>query len=393
MRHFDDWLDAFVNYASFGEAPTNLLFWTGVSTIAGALRRRVWIDQVFFSWVPNFYIVFVGEPGIITKTTTANIGMNLLRQVEGINFGPDITNWQTLVMKMGKIGEEFTVGNDFYPMAAMTVAIDELGVFLDPSNREQIDVLTDLWDGKQRDIWKATKTMGEDILRWPWLNIIACTTPGWAGQNFPESFLKSGWFSRVIFVIGTEKRQMQPYLSRAVPKDHKLTEKRLVEDLRVIANLSGPFRLTDKAYDWGDKWYRDYWGSKPHTAREMLGYPARKQTHMHKLAMVLSASRGDFPVIDAKHLIDAEAILRKVEPDIFRIFDVIGTTGLSRAQQEIVEAVETTGRDMTQSEIYSKYFFRRMSIKDFNEAVKGVIGAGRLAFVNVSGRPGLGVRR
>jgi hypothetical protein len=98
-------------------------------------------------------------------------------------------------------------------------------------------------------------------------------------------------------------------------------------------------------------------------------------------------------VIDAKHLIDAEAILRKVEPDIFRIFDVIGTTGLSRAQQEIVEAVETTGRDMTQSEIYSKYFFRRMSIKDFNEAVKGVIGAGRLAFVNVSGRPGLGVRR
>jgi hypothetical protein len=249
---------------------------------------------------------------------------------------------------------------------------------LDPANREQVDVLTDLWDGKQRDIWKATKTQGEDILRWPWLNIIACTTPGWAGGNFPESFLKSGFFSRVIFVWGDKKRQHQAYVSEAVPPGHKQIEQKLVMDLRHIASLSGPFKMTPAALKWGTEWYEQYWGSNPHNEREMLGYPARKQTHMHKLAMVISAARGDFPVLDKDHLIEANKQLADVEPDIFRVFDVIGTTGLTRAQMDIVEAVEKSGKTLTLTEIYSKHFFRRMSLKDFNEAVKGVIGAGRL---------------
>lgn len=388
-RHFDDFLASFVEYASVGEAPTRILYWTGVSTVAGALRRRVWIDQVFFSWVPNFYIVFVAEPGIIAKSTTANIGMDLLRQVPGVNFGPDIVNWQTLISKMGEIGEEFTVGDDFYPMAAMTIAIDELGTFLDPANREQVDVLTDLWDGKRRDIWKATKTMGEDHLKWPWLNIIACTTPGWAGGNFPESFLKSGFFSRVIFIFGAEKRSYISYISESIPPGHAETARKLVEDLRAIASISGPFKLTAAAIKWGTEWYETYWKSNPHDAREMLGYPARKQTHMHKLAMVISASRGDHPVIDKEHLVEANKQLLAVEPDIFRVFDVIGTTGLSRAQMDIVEVVEKAGKTMTLTEIYGRFFFRRMSLKDFNEAVKGVIGAGRLRPAKVGDSPAL----
>jgi len=384
-RYYKDWLVAFTKYASYGEAPERILFWTGVSTVAGALRRRVWIDQVNFTWVPNFYIVFVSEPGIIAKSTTANIGMDLLRQVEGINFAPDITNWQTLVKRMGEIGEEFTVGDDYWPMAAMTVAIDELGVFLDPENRDQVDILTDLWDGKRRDVVKDTKTMGTDVLRWPWLNLNASTTPGWVGKNFPETFLNSGLFSRMIFVWAKAKRQLQPYVSEAVPPNHAATKIKLIEDLRQIAALSGPAKLTPAAIKWGSEWYYDYWGNNPHTEREMLGYPARKQTHMHKLAIVLSAARGAYPTIDREHLVDSEAYLREIEPDIFRVFDVIGTTPLTRAQVEIVEVVEAAAKPLTLAHIYSKHFFRRLSIREFDEAVKGALRARRLVYDNVAG--------
>ena len=83
-RIHKDWLKAFIEFGSFGEAPLQTLFWTGVSTIAGALRRRVWIDQKYFQWVPNFYIILVAPPGGISKSTTANSGMNLLRDVPGI---------------------------------------------------------------------------------------------------------------------------------------------------------------------------------------------------------------------------------------------------------------------------------------------------------------------
>ena len=96
-RHFPDWLAAYVQYASFSEAPTRMHFWSGVSAIAGALRRRVWIDQAYFKWTPCFYIVLVAPPGIVSKSSTAAIAMSLLREVPGINFGPDVVTWGAIV--------------------------------------------------------------------------------------------------------------------------------------------------------------------------------------------------------------------------------------------------------------------------------------------------------
>ena len=64
-RIHNDWLSAFLDYTQFGEAPKHMYFWAGVSAIAGALRRKVWIDQAYFRWYPNFYICLVAPPGIV----------------------------------------------------------------------------------------------------------------------------------------------------------------------------------------------------------------------------------------------------------------------------------------------------------------------------------------
>ena len=96
-RNFRDWLEAFCDYAQYGEAPRRMYFWVGVSAVAGALRRKVWIDQAYFRWHPNFYIILVAPPGIVSKSTTASIAMRLLRRVPRIKFGPDVVTWQALV--------------------------------------------------------------------------------------------------------------------------------------------------------------------------------------------------------------------------------------------------------------------------------------------------------
>jgi hypothetical protein len=59
MRQLSDWLRAYCDYASYGEAPMKMHFWSGVVAVAGALRRRVWIDQVYFKWHTNMYVVLV----------------------------------------------------------------------------------------------------------------------------------------------------------------------------------------------------------------------------------------------------------------------------------------------------------------------------------------------
>lgn len=379
-RNHDDWLDAFVQHASIGEAPLDLLWWVGVSTVAGALRRRVWIEQATFQWVPNFYIVAVAPPGIISKTTTANVGFRLLWQVEGVHKGPDISSWESLVQEMAKLGEsvEFTDGRH-YEMSALTIALDEYGTFIDPFDRQQIDILTSLWDGKQGTVWKATKTQGHDHLVSPWLNSFACTTPKWFTTNFPESFLESGFFSRHIFVVANAKRQEVAYPGETDMVAFHKREGTLLEDLRDIADYAGPFRLTKDAIEWGTEWYHAHWQKYGKETRERLGFPARKQTHLHKLGMVISAARHDFPAITSQHLIDALAQLDRVEPGINQLLASVGTTPVTRAGREIVEFMELEGKALLKQDLYRKYFFRRMSRGEFEEALSGAVSAGYVA--------------
>src|SRR5687767_14530885 len=95
-RHFPNWLKAYMEYTRDSESPTPFHFWTGVWTVAGALRRRVWIDMRKYQWTPNFYIILVGPPGIAAKSTSIRAGVHLPRKVEGIKFGPQSATWQAV---------------------------------------------------------------------------------------------------------------------------------------------------------------------------------------------------------------------------------------------------------------------------------------------------------
>lgn len=385
QRNFNDWLAAFVDFASVGEAPLEVLYWVGVSTIAGALRRRVWVDQETFAWVPNFYIVVVAPPAIISKSTTANIGFNLLGQVEGIHFGPDITSWQALIQEMGGIGEEFEHAGGHYKMHAITCAIDEFGTFLDPANREQVDSLIRLWDGKlgDRAFRKVTKTQGSDTLDNPWINMFACTTPSWLNTNFPESFIGGGLLSRIVFLSADRKRQRVPLIGKAMRErardrpEYKFMGLKLAADLRAIAALSGPMVLTPAAEKYAEDHYHAHW-DKYEGSHEATGFQGRKQTHMFKLAMVVSVSRGEFPVLDVHHLEEAEAQLAIVEPGVRSVLQIIGAKGITKASQELLDHLRAAGGKALRREMFGKHFFRRLSNREFDEAVAGAISAGKL---------------
>mgnify|MGYP001584454575 FL=1 len=72
-RRCADWIQTYIRYTSGTESPRIMHFWSAVSAMAGALRRKVWFDQIRFKWYCSFYIVFVADPGIATKSTTADL--------------------------------------------------------------------------------------------------------------------------------------------------------------------------------------------------------------------------------------------------------------------------------------------------------------------------------
>lgn len=378
-RKLENWIRSYIQFTASSEAPDKFHFWTAVSTIAGALRRRVWIDMGHFQWVPNFYIILVAPPGVVSKSTTLSIGMNMLKELEGIKFGPDVVTWQALVQSLSQANELVLMPDQtYFPMSCITIASSEFGNFLNPNDKEFIDVLVSLWDG-QLGVWeKATKTQGNDRIENPWINIAACTTPGWIAGNFPEYLIGGGFTSRCIFVYAQHKRRLVAYPSLELPPEFQAMRKELLHDLEAISLLRGPFIMAPAAYEWGTKWYEDHWASKPaHLNNEKFsGYLARKQTHIHKLAMVLSAASKDDLIILPSELKAASELVTALEKDMPQVFELIGVQGAAKHSTTILSFMRSY-RELKMGELF-KLCFNTMSWDEFQKALVANIQSGYL---------------
>lgn len=376
-RHYSDWLSAYIDYAGYGEAPRHMSFWTGVSTIAGALRRRVWIDQVYFKWYPNFYVVLVAPPGIVSKSSTVSIGMQLLRKVPGIRFGPDVVTWQALIGAFSESTEGFEYKGEINVHSPITLESSEFGNLLNPQDKDMVDLLVNLWDGKQGTFEKRTKHSGNDSIENPWINLIACTTPSWIAGNFPEYMIGGGFTSRCVFVYAEEKARLVPYLKRVVPTTSEGTARKLVEDLQAISELVGEYELTQEAEAWGVTWYNEHYSKRSINLEDdrFGGYIARKQTHIHKLAMILSASCGDSMTITKDHLETAATMVTDLEPDMARVFSKIGKSDTSFYADRLIQFIHKSGT-VPYTEAYRFVHTHFPSVRDFEDVFAGLCKAG-----------------
>lgn len=378
-RNFDDWISAYVKYASVTEAPKRMHFWTGVATLAGALRRRVWIDMRRYKIYPNFYVVHVAPPGIVTKSTTIDIGMKLLRAVPGIHFGPDVVTWPALVSAFAAVGERFEFGGEWFVESAMTLEASELGSLLNPQDREMVSLLITLWDGRDRHD-KSTKGSGKDAVEGPWINLIAATTPHWIADNMPTATVGGGLTSRIIFVYADRKEKYIAFVDEHVSDADPGTAKALLEDLIEISKtLCGPFTITETARAWERARYENFWKTTVLSMNTdtLEGYAARKQTHLFKTAMVLSAARSASRTIELDDLQLASTMLEALEPDMQKVFSKIGRSEDSIQAERFIEFVLKKGI-VTYEEAYQMIHTYFPDFRDFEGIVAGAIRSGQL---------------
>ena len=386
MRHYSDWISAFMDYASYTEAPRHMHFWAGVSAVAGALRRKVWIDQVYFKWHCNMYIIFVAPPGIVAKSTTVDVAMRLLRKVPGVTFGPDVVTWPALLSAFADVTDTFEYKGEFHIQSAITLESSEFGNLLDPMDKSMVDLYVSLWDGKQGMFKKRTKHSGNDDVENPWINLIACTTPSWIAQNFPEYMIGGGFTSRCLFVYASEKQKFVAYPALVVPADLLEKEQALIRDLEHISLLTGEYKLTDSAIVWGEAWYKKHYSTKNLTldGDRFGGYVARKQTHIHKLAMVLAASQSDKLEITEEHLAIADQMVTDLEPDMQFVFSKVGKSETAIYAEKLINFVHLHG-NVSYYQAYRHVHSYFPSMREFEDVIAGCIRAGYIKLMQLEG--------
>jgi len=376
-----------MDYTEDTEAPANFHMWTGFVTLSGAVQRKIWIDMAHFQWVSNLYVLLVGEPGIVTKSTSIRIGRNLLRGVKGFFQGPDSVTWQALLDSFSEASHSFKIDAGEMVQSPLSLYIAEVGNFLDPTNREAMDLLTDMWDGQATTFTRRTRGSGAREIVNPWLNFIGCTTPTWISNNFSSDLVGGGFASRLIVVYGDKKKKLIAYPGISAGGLKVPMEEGLTNDLRHIARLQGPMMLSEGAIKWGENWYAELQAGmgKEIMSKRASGYFARKQTHLHKLAMLLSISARDDLIITEEELITANGILLFVEKDIMRVLDNITNRQVAaRNAMEIIQILRSSQR-FTESQLFG-HLWTFMSKKDFDVAMQDMQAANKIYMEVSSGK-------
>jgi len=388
MRRLKDWLEGYLEYTKPTEAPTQFHFWVGVGTLAAALRRKVYINQIYFEWTPNFYICLVAPPGVATKSSAIGIGEQLLADLGTIKLGPSSATWQAMIKLHAEASEAVQMPDgSWLQMSCVTYCTSELGTLVNFHDPQMIDVLCDLWDGRR--VWsKATAHFGSAVLGNPWVNIIAATTPAWLSDNLPASLLAGGFVARTVFVYADKKRQLiaypREYMRQVRPS---VSRDDVLHDLEQISLLKGEFTLEREAVEWGTRWYeRLYTDLRAAQTKEWQSYLARKQTHAHKLAMVLSASRSDSLVITLSDLQRAVEYLDSIEQGMAEVHRVMLFTKEGQEVERLVEIVHRR-QSLPLTDLYRIYFSRYgANYQDFQQLLESALRAGVIVQWVDSGR-------
>lgn len=394
----EDWLAAFSHYASFGEANPRLMYWVGVSTLAAVLGRKVWFDQDDYLWSPNFYILISGEQGMVRKSTSIDLGMDLLRYIDGVFTGPDETTWPAFAQHAQEATRKIKLSDGKeLTTASVTLPLSEFGTFFRADDGAFISALTSLWDCRKA-YHKTTKTAGDDYLENPWLNMIAGTTPQWIADNFTADMLGGGLLSRFIFLRGEMSKEDNLYprrnaKMRGVTMARLEMRKTLINSLRELADIAGEVELTEEAYLWTEQWYeaiRNRIRSEG-TASPEGGLLGRIHVHLHKLAIVIAASRRSLPTIGAGHMQEAWQHLQIVLEDARNVLGVVGQTKITSAARQIVTLLARAG-PMETRKLFRLHFYQTMQWAQFEEAVECAVRAELVLEVKDVAKPLLMIR-
>lgn len=368
-REVGNWLHGYMEYTKELESPDSYHIWIGLSVIASAVARNIWLDQGAYVLFPNMYVALVGPPARTAKTTAIRMGRRILTQVPTVKMGPDACSKEQLIRDMAT--------SKLNNQCAITIHSSEFSSIIDTSGILMIQLLTDLYDcdyNNNRGWRYETKHQGKDEIVNPCLNMLVGTTPTYIAEAMPDNIHGHGFTSRTIFVFEEKERFENP---RPGSPDPKLIVA-LIKDLQRIAGIHGEFKwdcdreehdrlkkagepLPEKHTKCGvyayDTFYKGLFTTIPSDHR-IEGYHWRKKIHVLKVAMLLSLAERDDPILDANVIITAVKFLDSLEAKMARTFSAVGkydhASDLERMGNQILASAP---EGLPISEVFRRNYF------------------------------------
>lgn len=338
----EGFLAEYLEYNELNEGPELFHFWCGVTIAGCAIQRRAWFDKGYYKVYPNFFVILVAPSGRCRKTFTATVAIELVRQAglipviaEKITPEALITALRTdFVLTGASVSREGASGLIFAP---------ELAVFLGKQkyNEGLVALLTTLFDCPSEWTYQ-TRGTGRVSLFNVFLAMIGASTPDWLATAIPETAFGGGFMSRVIFACLEDSYKAFP-----VPQPKGTTES-LVNRLKDLKKVEGPFVLTSEASGWYEAWYLLSRHREKVDDWRLAGYYERKPDHLLRLALMMAASQGTRE-ISIQILDNSLQLLEYTEVTMPSAFQQIDLMPIGRDQLRMLKQLKRAGGSLPHS--------------------------------------------
>ena len=389
-RNFPNFLEAYYNYAKDDFCPDAFHLWTGISIVAGAIGRKLWIPfSETLKFYPNLYVLLVAKPGE-GKSSAANIGVNgILREIKGINFIPSQVTEAKFVDLMSE-QSHFEMNGRNYLQSAGYFYASEASNSLKNHYGDFLACITDFYDCPA--IWeKATKKDDRITLTNVCFNLLAGCTFDYLGKLVTEENIMGGFASRLIYVINDKEMDRDPVWGMQDKKEDG-TKQKLIEDLQDIQRMCGQFTADDEFKEIWKTWFRQndkaMRGVKSEKMRSLM---ARKSPNLIKVSMIMSAVESSDKVLRARHWSKALELVTHVEKELPLVIQETMTGPSPHDDQRNLNVAITSNfvgvsTGLPLQEIVSKALVRGFRNDRIQATIRSMMENGQMRYETVEGK-------
>jgi hypothetical protein len=375
------YLSDFLALCSEDETANLFQLWTGIFTLTAAMGRKTWVDwesQIY----PNMYVCLTGDAAV-RKSTAVNRAAQLLSQIPSINVAPSAVTAQVFIKILADSLDWVSMPNgSIVPHCSVCAIAGELTTFIRIKDSEHISNLVDLYDCKG-DFKYTTFVHGEIAVENVCLSILGGTTPRNLQEHLPPESMGGGFTSRIIFVYGEQPpRLFSDVMTEAKRARHDALINRLVATLKDVHQLAGPFRIEPNVVRLYKQWRVDARENPPTPAYDpqLQHYIGRRESHLRKLMMAISAGRSAELTLREIDFLYAAAILELTEETMPRALRIVGASPRRVVMNDILHRIYSRDQGATFQELLQPHI-ASISKSEFIELLDQLITCNNVAQV------------
>jgi len=328
-----DFVDQFVKFTEERPSPEIFRKWAAITTLSGALEKRVWTMTKAGPQFANLYVMLVAPPGV-GKSQAINPAEQLLKSTKKYNIAPNSVTAASFIDALVKAHRTVLLpDNKLLQYHHIFVFAAELGVFLNTHDLNFLSIINELFDHKDSYREERRHSLKDPIdIPKPMTTLLVGSQPGFLATLLPDAAWTMGWTSRMLMVYSSTAPDV-PLFGEYKNQDKIMSG--LVKKLDEVADYYGEMKWDQSAIAEMERWRKDKWAPVPDHPKLANYLPRRGTIFMVKLAMVAAMSRGETLAIRLQDVERARGWLLEIEalmPCIFR--DMI-----MRSDDQVIEEV------------------------------------------------------